>query len=91
MGGFATGLIFPQVNPAAILFSPAMVAVGVYGYVVMSYGNPEDLLRAVYNNQFPGVALALPIHYVSAGVAGCAAGMGIAQGIEASKVEVMAA
>ena len=91
VGGLAAGLVFPKVNPAALLFSPAIVAVGVYAYILMSYGSGDDLLRALYNQQFPGVGLALPIHYVSAGIAGCTMGVGIAQGIEAAKTEVVVA
>lgn len=89
IGGLAAGLIFPHVNPVVVLFSPAMVAVVAYGYMWFRHASGEAVLRAWYDHQLPGVVFALPIHFVSAGVAGCAMGLGLAQVIEASKVQVV--
>ncbi len=89
IGGVAAGLIFPKVNPAGVLFGPALAAIVVYAYVVLRFHSEETLLRAWFTGEIYGAALALPIHYVSAGLAGCAMGVGLAQGIEAAKNEVV--
>ncbi len=87
IGGFAAHLILPQSNPVGILLGPAVIALGAYGYVLMNFHTREDVLAAWFNGDLPGLALALPIHYASAAVAGCAAGVGIAQGFEAAKAK----
>jgi len=89
MGGLVAGLIFPSVNPVGVLFSPAVVAVIAYAYMWLRFDSHEAVLRAWFEHQLPGVGLAMPIHFVSAGVAGCSVGMGLAQVIEASKVKVV--
>ncbi len=89
VGGLVAGLIFPQVNPVGILFSPAMVAIGAYAYARLGFQNADELLQVWYGQQLPGIVLVLPIHYASAGVAGCAVGVGLAQVIEASKVQAV--
>lgn len=88
-GGLVAGLVFPQVNPAGVLFGPAWVALGSYLCVWVGYSGEQAVLEAWFAGGLPGVALALPIHYASAGVAGCAMGVGLAQGIEAAKVQVV--
>jgi len=84
IGGLVAGVIFPRVNPIGILFSPAMVAIAAYTYMWTGFDNSEAVLRAWYGQQLPGIALALPIHYISAGVGGAAAGVGMSQVIEAT-------
>lgn len=89
VGGVAAGLIFPRINPAGVLFGPALVALTAYAYMWLAFHHTEDVLAAWYRQQLPGVALALPVHYASAGVAGCASGLGLAQVIEASKLQAL--
>jgi hypothetical protein len=83
-GGFFAQLVFPQSNPGPVLFAPAVVAMGSYGYLLWNYHSQEAVIRAYFEQGLPGLALALPVHYVSAGLTGCTIGMGIAQGMEAS-------
>ena len=88
IGGMVGQMSFPHNNPAGILFSPALVAMVAYGAVLLRYQGSDEVLQAWFNlnlglrnaDRIPGPALALPIHYVSAGLAGCALGVGWAQG-----------
>lgn len=91
IGGLAAGLAFPRVNPVVVLLSPAVAAVGAYAYTMVAYGSSHLFLSAWYAQELPGVALGLPIHYASAAVMGCAAGLGVAQGIEAAKFQAVSA
>ena len=81
VGGLAGHLIFPQTNPIGILFSPAVVAVVGYTWVMLRFGQTDAVVSAWHRGQLPGMALALPVHYASAAIAGCAIGVGWAQGI----------
>jgi hypothetical protein len=77
-------IIIPQANPVGILLSPLIVAAATYAYVVFFGGYRGDaaVLAAWYHGELPGLALALPIYYASAGVAGSALGIGMAQAFE---------
>jgi hypothetical protein len=86
IGGFAAQMIFPQTNPVPVLFAPAVVAAGAYAYVLQRLNGHEQVLQAVFRGEFPGLALALPVHYMSAGLMGCTIGMGVAQSVEASGI-----
>jgi hypothetical protein len=85
------GLFFPSINPVGVLFSPALVALAVYVYMMMGFESDRSVLEAWCGQGLPGLVLALPIHYISAGVAGCAAGVGLAQGIDAAKARAIRA
>ena len=91
VGGLVVGLFFPSINPVGVLFSPALVALAVYVYMMTGFESDRSVLEAWYSQRLPGLVLALPIHYVSAGVAGCVAGVGLAQGIDAAKVRAIGA
>jgi len=86
LGGIAAGAVFPGCNPLGVLCSPAVVAVAAYVWVAFQFAGHEqaDLLAAWYLRQgagdgfaLPSVAIALPIHYASAGVVGCCMGISI--------------
>jgi len=91
IGGMVAHLIFPQTNPVGILLSPCLIAVGTYTYMLFGYGGTDEILAAWYAQRLPGLALGLPIHYISAGVAGCTAGIGISQGLEVARDRALSA
>lgn len=77
----------PNSNPIAIFISPGIVAIIAYLMVIMRFGNDTAVFQVLFGSsvpgtklmaQFPGPALALPIHYLSAGLLGCCFGIGIA-------------
>jgi hypothetical protein len=78
-GAAAAQSVFPQPNPVGILLSPFLVAAGGYAYAAVRYPAHEALLSAWFNRELLGLALALPVFYASAAVAGCAMGVGLAQ------------
>ena len=75
-------MLVPQQNPIVILISPLVVGIGVYLWVASSYQSQDALLADYYSRDLFNLAVALPIHYASAGVAGCAIGVGMAQSME---------
>ena len=77
--------IVPGASAIGVLLSPVALAIVGYGYVIMGYGSQDELLAAWYTESLPGLAWVLPIHYASAGVAGCTLGIGAAQGLEAAR------
>jgi hypothetical protein len=87
VGGMAGHMAFPQSNPAAILLSPAIVAATGYALVLTGYTNHGQLLAAWHAGKITGLAMALPVHYASAGLAGAAMGVGWAQGLMAPEAE----
>jgi hypothetical protein len=93
LGGLAGQLIFPQNNPVAMLLSPLLAGMVAYGWVLFAYAGKgaagplagdaaTQFFRKWYLGGLPGLALALPIHLASAGVMGCALGIGWAQGLQ---------
>ncbi|MCC7145807.1 MAG: hypothetical protein IT443_05125 [Phycisphaeraceae bacterium] len=62
-----------------ILLSPAVTALGAYAWGCFSYPSQNQLLAAWYSREICGLMLALPLHYLSAGVAGSALGIAWAQ------------
>jgi hypothetical protein len=87
LGGLAGQMAVPQHNPIAMLLAPFAVALAAYGWVLLHYpsGNALSLLRAWHSGDLAGTALALPIHYASAGVMGVALGIGWAQGLHGTE------
>ncbi|MBH05668.1 MAG: hypothetical protein CMJ20_05040 [Phycisphaeraceae bacterium] len=82
LGSLVTQLILPtNTNPVPLLLSPALVAITTYAYVQFKFQSADEFYAAMWTSRLPGLALALPIHYVSAGVAGVALGIGWAQGL----------
>lgn len=81
--------VAPNQRPWATLVAPATV--GGAGYVwaarqLGGSGGPDALLTALYTDTLPGLALGLPLHYLTAGVLGCAIGIGVGQVIEQAKL-----
>ncbi|MEM9417795.1 MAG: hypothetical protein AAGA25_01910 [Planctomycetota bacterium] len=81
--------VAPNHRPWASLIAPAVV--GVVGYAwawlrMQNSGETDALLGALYRNELPGLALGLPLHYLTAGVLGCTIGIGIGQVIEKAKL-----
>lgn len=91
LGGMLAQLIVPHNNPVGILCGPALVGAVAYAYVLINYTQPAEVIRAWHHDEIPGIALVLPIHYMSAAVAGSALGVGMAQGFEAAKSKTQAA
>lgn len=81
LGSLVAQLILPNTNPIPLLLSPALVAITTYAYVQFKFQSADEFRNAMWTSRLPGLALALPIHYVSAGVAGVALGIGWAQGL----------
>jgi hypothetical protein len=75
-------MTIPQRNPLVILLSPMIVSAGAYLWIAQSYTTTDTLLFDLYTHNFLNLALALPIQYASAGVCGCALGVGLAQSLE---------
>ncbi len=94
-GGLAGQSAFPaEKNPLGMLMAPAIVACVAYLYVSMNYSSSEALLTAFFNqatpgaglkNSLPPAAMALPIHYISAGLTGTILGIGLGQTIHAAQ------
>jgi hypothetical protein len=82
-GALIAHMTIPKANPIGILLSPALVALLGYGYMLIEaqFVSTASVLEAWYAGELPGVALALPIHYASAAVAGCTLGLGVAQAL----------
>jgi len=85
--GFALGALlahqfFAHANPTAMLLSPCLVAVVAYLYAWNHYPAYDAMMLALNTGDLPALARALPIHYASAGVAGCVLGVTLAQAIE---------
>jgi hypothetical protein len=73
-----SGMVLTRCGILPILAAPMCVAATAYLYVAMTYGTEPAFLAALYSRQVPGVALAMPCFYASAGTLGCAIGLGIA-------------
>ncbi|MEM9914449.1 MAG: hypothetical protein AAF911_05775 [Planctomycetota bacterium] len=81
--------VMPNDRPWATLVAPALVGIVGYVWTARQLGTtdtPDALLSALYTDALPGLALGLPLHYLTAGVLGCAIGIGIGQVIEKAKL-----
>jgi len=80
--------VAPNHRPLATLIAPAVV--GGIGYAwagfSLSSAEPGAVLAALYARALPGLALGLPLHYLTAGVLGCAIGIGMGQVLERAKL-----
>lgn len=76
-------LIVPHHNPLPILIAPAAAAIGGYAWVLLwpEVVDHRSVLELWYTRQLTGLALTLPIQYLSAGVVGVTLGMGIGQAL----------
>ncbi|MCX5659515.1 MAG: hypothetical protein NTW19_07300 [Planctomycetota bacterium] len=88
IGGMVGHLVLPHANVIGLLASPSLVAIVAYAYAGMHYNSADALLTAWYGQKLPGLALVLPIYYASAAVAAVAAGIGIAQSLDSSRLQV---
>ena len=90
--GFA---VAPTKRPGLILLAPGLVALGGYTWATQRYfgltgggdaAAADAFLGAFYRGDLPGVMVVLPIHAATAGVLGCAIGVGIGQVLEKAKL-----
>lgn len=81
-------------NPLVMLLSPMIVACAAYLYVSTHYASADALRQAWFNQTTPGAglgnrllepAMALPVHYISAAMAGTIIGIGSVQAVQASQ------
>ncbi len=88
IAGLITQFTFPRADALVVLISPAVVGMFGYGSMMVQFDTQEDLLRAWYTqgpslfNGLPALGVALPIHYLSAGVVGAIIGIAWAQSLE---------
>ena len=94
VGGFIAQKTFPHRNPMGLLISPMVVAAVVYGHTLSQFDTADQLIEAWYLTgggsqadlpTLPGLALALPIHFVSAGVCGACMGSTIGRKLQSDK------
>jgi hypothetical protein len=85
-GVLAARTVAPKANPVALLLSPMLAAAAAYGWVWLRFDHDAAVLTAWYAmsgpsidgvTKLPGPALALPLHYASAGIVGCCLGLGM--------------
>lgn len=85
LGGLAARMALGRVSPTVIFLSPALVALVAYLWFAATYDGWFQLLSTWYQERLPGLALALPLHYFSAGAAGAATGVGWGQMLSVPK------
>ena len=81
--------VVPNDRAWATLVAPAFVGIVGYLWTARQLGTtdtPDALLSALYTDALPGLALGLPLHYLTAGVLGSAIGIGIGQVVEEAKL-----
>ncbi len=81
VGAMIAQVVSPAPHVGPILISPLLLA--GYGYIKtwLEYGSADPLLAGAYGGSLHGFAWTLPIHFASAGVAGCVLGVGMAAGL----------
>ena len=84
IGALVAQMIVPQSHPLGILLAPTAVAVIGYAFMLVSphLGSTDAVLRDWYRGELPGLVLALPIQYASAGMVGCTLGIGLGQSFD---------
>ena len=85
IGGMLGKMIIPHQHPLPVLLSPLAAALLAYVYSAVSFG--EAAMPAWFAGQLTGLGLALPIYVASAGVAGSAMGVGLAQSLDRARAE----
>lgn len=63
-----------------LLLTPMIVAAIGYAYILLAYSSGRQVEAALYTNRLTGLALAMPIHYASAGTLGAVLGIALAEG-----------
>ena len=66
---------FRSAHPLPMLLSPLILSIFAYAYAAMTGGTSEAMLTRYFEGDFIHPALALPIYYASAGVAGVTLGL----------------
>jgi hypothetical protein len=94
VGGCVAHLAFPHSNPVGIVLSPAILSILAYawmmvgGHLATTSSVMEMWFALRYRVPLPGgLAMALPIHYISAGIVGCTLGIGLAHAFESPRPE----
>lgn len=88
IGGIVAQTVFPQHNPIGVIASPLIVAVVAYVMAMQMDGaqiHERWIGLATSFTPPAGLAMALPIHYMSAGLAGACMGVGVARAFEQAK------
>ena len=77
-------LAVPTGNALFLVLSPLLTGFVAYAYsaVVHADASATDLIGLLHGGKLLGPAMALPIHWASAGMVGVAAGIGVAQAID---------
>lgn len=98
IAGICGQMVLPRdSSPVLILLAPGVVGLVAYLLVSSGYSTHDELLAAWFAQTRTGagfgdrllsLALLLPIHYASAGVAGAAMGISLGQSIQAAELEV---
>ncbi len=85
LGSFMAQMLAPAGNALGFLISPALVAVVGYAWAMQT---PASAMQHAWiHDQLPGLALALPLYYFSAGLLGASLGAGWAQAFSAKADE----
>ena len=82
LAGLVGRVAVPRASPAMPLLAPFLTGIVAYGYLALEYLTGSAVIAAWYGGDLPGLGLALPIHYASAGLAGAAMGVGAGQLLE---------
>lgn len=86
LAGLAAGVLLPKARTwTYALLSPAVTALAGYGWMLWQFDQSEAVLQAWFRGRLPGLALVLPIHYMSAGVLGVVLGLAWAHGLKKSR------
>jgi len=83
VAGVVARLIIPTGNVVFLILSPLIAGFIAYGQMALTHGGitGTDLIALFQKGELPGPALALPIHWASAGLVGVTTGIGIAQAL----------
>lgn len=84
LSAFAAREFVPTGNVVFLVLSPVAVALAGYLHMAVVHGavSPAELNGLWQTGRITGAAMALPIHYASAGMVGVAMGIGLAQAID---------
>lgn len=91
LAGLLAGLVAPSKGLGLTMSTPLLTAIVAYAYVMLMYPTEQAVLVSWYSGRLPGMALALPMFYASAGVAGTAAGLGTSQAVDHARMQSRAA
>lgn len=82
-------LMLPTGNVVYLLLSPLLVGFVAYGYAAVVHGavSADELILRWQTGQIAPPALAMPIHFASAGLIGVSIGIGMAQAIDRVRTE----